>query len=76
MRALGPRNEINPITKQLNRWSRRFGARAIRNADRTAAGVVAGAVATASVVGEGFYDTGVIKKAAVVATSASDYGCK
>ena len=76
MRALGPRSEINPITSQLSRWSGRFGTRTLRIAGRTAAGVAAGAVATAAVVGEGFYDIGVMGKAAVDATSNSDCGCK
>lgn len=76
MRALGPRSEINPITNQLSRWSGRFGTRALRVAGRTAAGMAASAVATAAVVGEGFYDIGVIGKAAVNATSADDCGCK
>jgi hypothetical protein len=43
--------------------------RALRVAGRTAAGVVVGAAATLTVVGEGFYDIGVIGKAAYDNTS-------
>ncbi len=73
MRALGlPKSEINPITNQLSRWSGRFGTRALRELGRTTAGIAAGAIATGAVVFEGFYDWGVIGKAAVDATSSSD----
>ena len=76
MRAFGlPKSEINPITNQLSRWSGRFGTRALREIGRTTAGIAAGAVATGAVVFEGFYDLGVIGKAAVDATSSNDCGC-
>ena len=76
MRALGvPKSEINPVTSQLSRWSGRFGTRALRVIGRTTAGIAAGLIATGAVVFEGFYDWGVIIKAAVDATSSNDCGC-
>jgi len=73
LRGLGvPRNQLNPITNQLSRWSGRFGTRALRVVGRGAKMMVASAVATLSVVGEGFYDWGVIGKAAYDATSSEE----
>jgi uncharacterized protein RhaS with RHS repeats len=75
MRAFGPKGRINPITGQLSRWSSRFGTRALREFGRTATGVAMGAAATGALVFEGFYDWGVIGKAAWDATSYDDCGC-
>lgn len=70
LRGLGvPKGELNPYTGQLSRWSNRFGTRALRELGRSAAGVVAGTVATGAIIFEGFYDWGVIGKAAWDATS-------
>ena len=69
LRAFGPKGNINPITGQLSRWSGRFETRALREFGRTAAGVTVGAAATGALVFEGFYDLGVIGKAAWDATS-------
>lgn len=77
MRALGvPRSEINPLTSQLSRWSSRFQTRALRVIGRTPTIVVASTIATASVVAEGFYDWGVIGRAAWETTSAGDCNCE
>ena len=76
LRGFGvPRSQLNPLTGQLSRWSERLGIRALRVAGRTAAGIAAGTAATLAVVGEGFYDIGVIGKAAYDATSDEDCGC-
>lgn len=76
LRGFGvPKHELNPFTSQLSRWSERLGMRALRVAGRTMAGIAAGAAATLAVVGEGFYDIGVIGKAAYDATSDEDCGC-
>ena len=78
LRGFGvPKGQLNPTTGQLSRWSDRLGMRALRVAGRTTAGIVAGAVATLAVVGEGFYDIGVIGKAAYDTTSnpQEDCGC-
>jgi RHS repeat-associated protein len=77
LRGLGvPKAELNPYTSQLSRWSGRFGTRALRVAGRTTVGIAAGAVATGAVIIEGFYDWGVIGKAAWDATSSDDCGCR
>lgn len=76
LRSFGPSSLRNPYTSQLSRWSGRFGTRALRELGRTTAGIAAGAIATAAVVGEGFYDWGVIGKAAWDATSSDDCGCQ
>ncbi|WP_211441782.1 RHS repeat protein [Collimonas humicola] len=77
LRGLGvPKNELNPITSQLSRWSGRLGIRALRELGRSAAGMAVGAVATGAVVFEGFYDWSVIAQAAVKATTADDCSCK
>lgn len=75
-RALGPKQQINPITSQLSRWSNRFGSRVLREVGRSAAGIAAGAAATALLVFEGFYDWSVIGQAAWNATSFSNCGCQ
>ena len=75
MRAFGPKEKINPITGQLSRWSGRMGTRALREIGRTAAGIAAGAAATGALIFEGFYDWGVIGKAAWDATSSDDCEC-
>ena len=77
LRGLGvPKGELNPYTSQLSRWSGRLETRALRELGRTAAGVAVGTVATGALVFEGFYDWGVIGRAAWDATSSSDCGCK
>lgn len=76
MRGLGvSKAELNSYTSQLSRGSGRFGTRALRVAGRTTAGVVTGAIATGAVIFEGFYDWGVIGKAAWDARSSNDCGC-
>jgi RHS repeat-associated protein len=78
LRGLGtPASQLEPHTGQLSRWSSRFGVRALRTAGRTVVGVWAGAIATGLVVGEGFYDIGVIGKAVYDTTSnpQEDCGC-
>jgi hypothetical protein len=73
LRALGvPKTNINPITNQLSRLSTRTGNRAFRVLGRTATGVTLAGIATLSLVGEGFFDIGVIVKAAFDATSLDD----
>jgi RHS repeat-associated protein len=79
LRGMGvPKSQLNPITGQLSRWSSRLGIRALRDFGRTAKGVTMGAVATGAVIFEGFYDWGVIARAAYDATtSESECGdCK
>ena len=77
LRGLGvPKGKLNPFTSQLSRWADRLGARALRVAGRTASGIYAGATATLAVVGEGFYDIGVIGKAAYDSTSSEECGCE
>ncbi len=77
LRGLGvPKNQLNPITSQLSRWSGRFGTRALREFGRSAAGIAVGTVATGAVVFEGFYDWSVIIQAAAKATTADDCACK
>ena len=76
LRGLGLATEdLNPITSQLSRWAGRLGFRALREFGRTTAGVALSTAATAALVFEGFYDWGVIGKAAWDATS-SGCGCK
>jgi RHS repeat-associated protein len=77
LRGFGvPKTKLNPYTSQLSRWSGRLGIRALRLAGRTTAGIIAGTVATVSVVLEGFYDWGVIGKAAWDATSLDECDCQ
>ena len=77
LRGFGvPKGELNPMTGQLSRWSERLGIRALRVVGRTSAGIAAGTAATLAVVGEGFYDIGVIGKAAYDTTSSEDCSCQ
>jgi hypothetical protein len=70
LRGLGvPKSELNPVTSQLSRWSDRLDARWMRDLGRTTGGRLASGAATLGVVFEGFYDIGVIGKAALDATS-------
>lgn len=72
LRGLGvPKSELNPYTNQLSRWANRFDVRALRELGRTTAGIFVGTAVTAALVFEGFYDWGVIGKAAWDATSLS-----
>jgi hypothetical protein len=72
LRGMGvPRTQLNPYTSQMSRWSGRFESRTLREWGRTVGGKVLGGVATLGVVFEGFYDWGVIGKAAWDATSTS-----
>ncbi len=65
LRGLGvPRSQLNPFTSQLSRWAGRTDIRALRDLGRTAGGIAAGTVATGATISEGFYDWGVIGKAA------------
>ena len=77
LRGLGvPKSELNPYTSQLSRWSSRLDARGLRLLGRTAGGVALGAVATGALVFDGFYNWGVIGKAAWDATSSGgNCGC-
>ena len=76
LRSLGQRKKnINPITNQLSRLSTRTGNRAFRTFGRTATGIALSGIATLSLVGEGFFDIGVIAKAAFDATSFDDNSC-
>jgi hypothetical protein len=70
LRGLGvPKDQLNPTTGQLSRWTSRTGDRVFRNFGRTSTGVVLGAVATSALVFDGFYNWGVIGSAAWKATS-------
>lgn len=76
LRALGvPKENINPLTNQLSRLTTRTGNRAFRAFGRTATGVALSGIATLSLVGEGFFDIGVIAKAAFDATSFDGSSC-
>jgi hypothetical protein len=70
LRGLGvPARELNAYTSQLSRWSSRLGMRELRTFGRTAGGVAISTAATAALIFDGFYDWGVIGKAAIDATS-------
>jgi len=70
LRGLGiPKNELNPTTSQLSRWSGRVGMRSLRTFGRTAAGIALSTTSTATLVLDGFYNWGVIGRAAWDATS-------
>jgi hypothetical protein len=70
LRGLGvPKSKLNPYTSQLSRWSSRFGMRELRTFGRTTEGVALGTVATGALIFDGFYNWGVIGKAAWDATS-------
>lgn len=77
LRGLGvPKSELNPYTSQMSRWSSRLGMRELRVLGRTAGGVALGAVATGALIFDGFYNWGVIGKAAWNATSSGgSCGC-
>ncbi len=69
------KSELNPITNQLSRLTTRTGNRAFRTLGRTTGGIVLSGIATLSLVGEGFFDIGVITKSAFDATSFDDNSC-
>jgi uncharacterized protein RhaS with RHS repeats len=77
LRGLGvPRSELNPYTSQMSRWAGRFDMRGLRDFGRTALGQGVSVAATAAVVFDGFYNWGVIGKAAWDATSSEqNCGC-
>jgi uncharacterized protein RhaS with RHS repeats len=77
LRGLGvPKGELNPYTSQMSRWSSRLGVRELRTLGRTAGGVALGAAATGALISDGFYNWGVIGKAAWDATSSGgNCGC-
>lgn len=77
LRGLGvPKSELNPYTSQMSRWSSRLGMRELRVIGRTAGGVALGATATGALIFDGFYNWGVIGKAAWDATSSGgNCGC-
>lgn len=71
-----PKSQLNPFTSQLSRFAGRTDVRTLRVIGRSAVGIAIGAVATAALVGEGFFDLTVEVKAAINATSFDDCGCK
>lgn len=77
LRGLGvPRSELNPYTSQMSRWAGRTDMRGLRDFGRTALGQGVSAAATAALVFDGFYNWGVIGKAAWDATSSEqNCGC-
>lgn len=82
LRSLGQsRSQINPTTSQLSRWNGRLArvtngasGRILRNFGRSALGIAAGTIATAALIGDGFYNLGVIGKAAYDATNSEGSG--
>ncbi|MBI3148538.1 MAG: RHS repeat-associated core domain-containing protein [Betaproteobacteria bacterium] len=77
LRALGiPKDQINPYTSQLSRWSGRLEFRTLRELGRTGLGILLGAALTGAVVFEGFYDWSVIVQAALGALSDGDCACQ
>jgi RHS repeat-associated protein len=75
LRGLGvPKHELNPYTSQLSRWAGRFNTRVLRNFGRNMVGRVLSTTATAALIFDGFYNWGVIGRAAWDATS-SDKNC-
>jgi RHS repeat-associated protein len=71
LRGLGvAKSDLNPYTSQLSRWAGRVDARDLRVLGRTAAGVAVSTAATATLVLDGFYNWGVIGKAAWDATAS------
>jgi len=71
LRGLGvPKSELNPYTGQMSRWSSRLGVRKLRDLGRTKSGVALGGVATGALILDGFYNWGIIGKAAWDATSS------
>ena len=77
LRGLGvPSSELNPYTSQLSRFSSRLGVRELRTFGRTVGGMALSTAATAALVFDGFYNWGVIGKAAWDATSSGgSCGC-
>ncbi len=77
LRGLGvPRSELNPYTSQMSRWAGRTDMRGLRDFGRTALGQGVSVAATAALVFDGFYNWGVIGKAAWDATSSEqNCGC-
>ncbi|WCM95364.1 hypothetical protein M5C99_13555 [Acidovorax sp. NCPPB 2350] len=77
LRGLGvPKSQLNPYTSQMSRWSSRVGVRELRVIGRTAGGVALGAAATGALIFDGFYNWGVIGKAAWDASSlGGNCGC-
>jgi RHS repeat-associated protein len=77
LRGLGvPKSELNPYTSQMSRWSSRLGMRELRVLGRTATGMALGTVATGALIFDGFYNWGVMGKAAWDATSSGgSCGC-
>ena len=81
LRAFGlPKSEINPYTCQASRWNGRVNnafrflgvasnTRLLRDFGRSTLGMTLGAVSTGALIYEGFYDWGVIGRAAWDATS-------
>ncbi|MBU2840925.1 RHS repeat-associated core domain-containing protein [Acidithiobacillus thiooxidans] len=85
LRGLGkPKEELNPLTSQLSRWSGRLyrwsgrsGFLLLRKEiGRANVGKLASGLATGGLIFEGFYDWGVIGEAAWDATSFDDCGCQ
>lgn len=73
LRGLGvPKEQLNPYTSQLSRWSGRFDTRALRTFGRTAVGGAISVAATGALIFDGFYNLGVIGKAAADATSKDE----
>ncbi|MDO1527227.1 RHS repeat-associated core domain-containing protein [Fulvimonas sp. R45] len=77
LRGFGvPKEELNPITNQLSRWSGRLGTRSLRNIGRSVGGRLLGGAATGALLIEGAYDLYVEGKAAVNATKSNNCDCK
>jgi hypothetical protein len=77
LKGLGvAKDQLNPYTGQLSRWSGRLNAPALRAAGRTAGGIIAGGISTGLTVLEGFYDLTVEVRALIHATSSDECGCK
>ena len=77
LRGFGvPKGQLNPYTSQLSRWSGRFGGRTLRDLGRTVGGKALGVASTGLLIFEGFYDWGVIIRAAWDATTWDESDCK
>lgn len=71
------KTELNPYTSQLSRWSSRLNIRELRDFGCTAFGQTASAATTVTLIFDGFYNWGLIGKAAWNATSSeADDVCK
>ena len=77
LRGLGiPASQLNPYTSQLSRFSSRVGVRALRTFGRTGGGIALSTAATAALIGDGFYNWGIIGKTGWDATSSGgSCGC-